>query len=92
MELCLKEGFVGQLGLVFRNEGGRKGAAEGVFDDLVILGRAEEQADAGVFMLLADIAVEGFEVEVELTEVRGFEASDLELDGDEGIEFAMVEE
>ena len=37
VEFFLQEFFVGELGLVFRDEGGRERAAEGVFDDFGVL-------------------------------------------------------
>ncbi len=43
-------------------------------------------------MLLADVVVDGLEVEVELAEVFRLEAADLQLDGDQGVEPALEEQ
>jgi hypothetical protein len=66
MQLPLEELLVRQRRLVFGNESGGDGAGQGVFDDFVILGCAEEDANGGAFMGLLHVAVEGFEVEFHL--------------------------
>ena len=92
MKFALEELFVGELGLVFSDEGRGEVAAHGVFDDFGILAGAEQHADGGVFVGLFRIAVERFEVEAEFAEVFRLEAADLEFDGDEAIQAAMEEE
>ena len=92
MEFALEELLVGELGLVFGDEGGAEVAVHGVFDDFGILAGAEQHADGGVFVGLFRIAVEGFEIEAELAEVFRLEAADLEFDGDEAVQAAVEEE
>jgi hypothetical protein len=92
VEFALKELLVGELGLVFGDEGGAEVAVHGVFDDFGILAGAEQHADGGVFVGLFRIAVEGFEIEAELAEVFRLEAADLEFDGDEAVQAAVEEE
>jgi len=64
VELGLQEFLVGQWGLIFRDQRGREGAGQRVLDDLVALGRAQQNTDGGAFVGLADIAVERLEVEL----------------------------
>ena len=92
VEFALEELLVGELGLVFGDEGGAEVAVHGVFDDFGILAGAEQHADGGVFVGLFRIAVEGFEIEAELAEVFRLEAADLEFDGDEAVQAAVEEE
>lgn len=92
VKFCPQQFFVGKLCFIFSDHGRGEGAAEGVFDDFAVLGGAEEQADDRVFVRLAVVAVEGFEVEVQLAEVAGFESGGLEFYGDEAIQAAMEEE
>ena len=92
MQFRLQQFFIGQLGLVFGDEGGAEVAVHGVFDDFGILAGAEQHADGGVFVGLFRIAVEGFEIEAELAEVFRLEAADLEFDGDEAVQAAVEEE
>src|SRR5205823_2408937 len=64
VQFSLEEFFVGQRGLVFGDESGRNRSGEGVFDDFVVFGGAEEDADRRAFVGFFDIAVESFEVEL----------------------------
>ena len=64
VELGLQEFLVGQSGLVFRDQRGREGAGQRVLDDLVVLGRAQQNTDGWAFMGLPDIAVVRLEVEL----------------------------
>ena len=64
MQLGLQQLLVRQLGLVVRDQRGRERAAEGIFDDFVVLAGAEQQADGRVFVGFLVVAVEGFEVEI----------------------------
>jgi hypothetical protein len=67
-------------------------AVEGVFDDFRVLGGAEQEANGGVCVRFTDVAVEGFEVKLQLAEVLGLEAADLELNGDEAVQSTVKEE
>jgi hypothetical protein len=69
----LEDIFVGQLSLIGCHQGWRHRTIQGVFHDLRILVLAEQDTDAGVLVLFFHVAVEGFEIEVELAEVFGFE-------------------
>ena len=86
VEFGLEEFLVWEAGLVFGDEGRGEGAAQGVFDDLVVLGGAEEHADGGLLMGLAHVAVESFEVEFELAQVFRLELVDLEFERHEALE------
>ena len=68
-----------------------KGRAEGVFDDFVVLGGAEEDADGRSLVEFAHVAVEGFEVEFHLAEVLGFEFPDFQIESDETLKPPMEE-
>lgn len=85
VQLGLEQFLIGHLGLVFGNHSGGKEAAERVFDDLFVFGGAEQHADGGIFVGLAVIAVERFEIEVELAQMLGFKAAGFELDGDQRV-------
>ena len=78
--------LVRQLCLVLSDERGRKRAAEGVFDHLTVLRRAQKYADRRVFMGFAVIAIEGFEIELQLAEILGLEAVYLQLDRNQTVE------
>jgi hypothetical protein len=43
-----------------------RAAAEGVFNNGIVFGSAEDKANARIFMGLFDIAVKGFQVKIEL--------------------------
>lgn len=92
VELGLEDLLVRQEGLVIGDEGRRERAAEGIFHDFSVLGGAEQEADGGIFVGFADVAVEGFEVELQFAEVLGFEAVDLEFDGDEAVQATVEKE
>jgi hypothetical protein len=83
MELGAEQSFVRQHRLIFGYQGRRDAAAEGVFDNLGILGGAEKHADGGALVGFPHIAVKGFEVELKLAEMLGLELVDLQLDGNE---------
>src|SRR4051812_11282862 len=72
--------FVGQESLIFGDESRGYGAAEGVFDDLIILGGAEKDADGRALVRLADVAIECFEIEFHFAEVFGFELVNFEIE------------
>lgn len=61
-------------------------------NELAILRRAQQHANGWVFVSLAHIAVEGFEVEIELAQVLGFETVHLELDGNQTVQAAVKEQ
>ena len=92
MQLVLQDFFIGQAGLIFGDDSGRCGAAEGIFDDLVIFGCAEQDADGRLLVGLFYVAVECFEIELEFTHVFGLELFDFEFEGDEAVKAAVKEE
>ena len=57
-----------------------------ILDDLVVLGRAQQNTDGWAFVGLPDIAVERPEVELQLTEMLGLELVDLQFDGHQAVE------
>jgi hypothetical protein len=85
MQLGLKQFPVRQPSLVLRYQGRRHGSAEGVFDNLVVFGGTEENADRRLLMRLLDVAVEGFQVKLKLAEMFRLELDDLELERDQAI-------
>ena len=89
MQLGLQQFLVRQLGLVLRDQRGRERAAERVLDDFVVLAGAEQQADGRAFVGFSVVAVERFEVEIELSQVFGRKTRGLKLDGDQAIESAV---
>ena len=92
VQLGLQQLLVRQPGLVLGDEGRRQRPAQGVLDDLVVLAGAEQHADRRALVRLADVAVEGLQVELQLAEVLGLELADLELDGDQAVQAAVEEE
>ena len=86
VQLGLKQFLVRKSGLVLRDQCGRHGTAEGVFDNLVVLGGAKENADRGLLMRLSHVAVERLQVELQFAVMFGLELDDLELEGDQAIE------
>ena len=92
MELALEEFFVGQGGLVFGDEGGRNGAAQGIFHDFVVLGGAQKDADGRALVRLSYIAVEGFEIEFHFAEMLGFEFFYFQIEGNKTLQPAVEEE
>ena len=92
MQFGPEQGFIGSMVSYSRDQRRGERATEAVLDDFLVLGGAEEQADGGVFVGLAMVAVEGFEVEIELAEVFRAEFPDLEFDGDEAVQATMKKE
>ena len=105
-EFAAEERSVGQVGLVVGDQGrrggageaerarrsGRGGAGEWLCDPFRVFRGAEEDADGGALVGLADNAVEGFEVEFEFAEVLGLERLYLPFEGDERWQTARVKE
>jgi hypothetical protein len=92
VELGLQELFVGQTGLIFRDQGRRDGPAEGVLDDFAVLRGAQQNAEGWALVRLFHIAVKGLQVEFQLTETLGLELFDLQLESSKAIERPMQEE
>jgi hypothetical protein len=92
VEFGLEVVFVGEFGLVFGDERGGEGAAEGVFDYFGVFRRAEEHADAGAFVGFFVVAVKGFKLEFEFAKVLGLEFVGFQLEIDEAVEGAVEEE
>ena len=92
VELGLQEAFVREARLIFSDEGRREGAAEGVFNHFIVLGSAQQHADGRTFVGFAHVAIKGFEIEFQLAEVRGLEFVDLQLERDEALQLAVIEE
>ncbi len=92
MQLGLQQLLVRQAGLVLGDQRGRHGPAEGVLDDLMVLGGAEENADRRLLMRFLHVPVEGLQVELELAEMFGLELDDLQLESDQAIEGPVEEE
>jgi hypothetical protein len=69
VQFLLQDGLGNHLGFVLRDERGREVAAHGIFNDLIILGPAEQDADAGVFVWALAVPVERFQIKGQLAEV-----------------------
>ena len=69
VQLGFEQLLVGKPGLVFGDHSGRHGAAQGVFNDLMVLRGAQQHANRRLFVRLLDVAVEGFEVELQLAQI-----------------------
>ena len=63
MELGLQQVLVGEVGLVFGDEGWREGAAKSIFDHFIVLSRAQEHADRWTLVGFADITSEEWQLE-----------------------------
>ncbi len=92
VQFGLQELLVGKVGLVLGDQRGGQGAAEGVLDHFVVFAGAQEHADRWTFVRLADVAVEGFQIELQLAQMLGLELTELELDGDQAGEAPMEEQ
>ena len=92
MELGLEQFLVGQPGLILGDEGRRDGAAEGILDDLVVLGGAEQDADGGPLVRLLDVAVEGLQVEFQFAEMLRLEFAYLYFESNQGVECSVEEQ
>src|SRR5437763_614994 len=67
-------------------------ALEGVFGHQAMLGLAEDEADGGLIVGVAEKIVDGGEVEAHLAGVLGLEVRHLELDDDVAAQVEVVEE
>lgn len=92
MKLRLQQLLVGQLGLVRGDQRWRERTTKGIFDNLAVLGGAEQNADGWALVRLSNIAVKGLQVEIKLAEVFRFKLADLELEGDEALQAAVEEQ
>src|SRR5262249_16379988 len=92
VELAPKQRLRREHRLVLGDESRRSGAGERVFDDLVVLGGAQQNADRRAFVRLPYISVEGFDVEAQLAEILWLELANLELERHEAREPAVEED
>jgi len=66
--------------------------AEGILDFHIVLFRAEDDADGGLVAGAALLVVEQVQIEIHLAGKLRLEGADFEVEGDEGLEEAVVEE
>ena len=92
MELASEQRLRRERGLVLGDERRRGSTSKRVLDDLVILGRAEQDADRWPLVRFLDVAVESLDVEAQLADVLGLELAHFELEGDEAREAAVEED
>ena len=92
VELALQQFLVGQGKLVFRNQRGRQGTVQRILHDLAVLAGAEQHADGRTFVGLAHVAVEGFEIEIHFAELLRLKFFDLEVERDQALQPAMIEQ
>ena len=91
-EACFVEASCRKLILVLRNQRRRQTAAQRIFHDLVNLAghiRARRLPTAHAF---ADVAIERFQVEIQLAEVFRLKLTHLQLNRDQAVETAVEEE
>ena len=81
-----------RLQLIGGNADGVGFGAEGILDFHVVLFRAEDDADGWLVAVAAFPVVEQVQVEIHLSRELRFEGADFEVEGDEGLEEAVVEE
>src|SRR2546423_581116 len=70
----------------------QESAAQGVLDHFAILRRAEQDADGRGLVGLADVAVQGLQIELQLAQVLRLELVHLELERDQAVQAAMKKE
>ena len=92
MQFLLQNRFRDHASFVLGYERRQEVSAHGVFDDFIVLGAAEQDTDAGVFMRTLAIAVKRFQIEGQLAQVGGLKAHCLEFEGYEALEVTMIEE
>src|ERR1035437_9317242 len=92
MQLAPEELLVRQRRLVFGDEGGGDGAGQGVFNDLVVLRGAKNDAAGGPFVGFAEVAVEGFQVELHFAKMLRLELRDLKIESHQALQRAMEEQ
>ena len=66
--------------------------AEGILDDLVVLGGAEQDADGGPLVRLLHVAVEGLQVEFQFAEMLRLELAYLYFESNQGVECSVEEQ
>ena len=91
VQFGFQEFLVGQLRSVFSHDGRGDGAAERIFHDLAVFGRAEEHANGWTLVRFPHIAVERFEIEFEFADVLRLKLLDFQFDGYETSQAAMKE-
>lgn len=89
MQLGLQQLLVWQTGLIFGDQGRRKGAIQRVLNHLILFAGTQQYTNRRILVSLSVVSVEGLEVEIELAQVFGFKARDFQLDGQEAIKTAM---
>ncbi len=85
-----REGL-GKLGFPIRDGDGLLKAAEGILDEDLVFSLAEEKANRGLVIGVAEQIVHGSAVEVDLSGIAGFEGAGLEFYDDMAPELEMVE-
>lgn len=90
--MCLEHFLWDEKALVFCHHSRTHGTAKGVLDLHAVGFATEEDADGGVFVGTLDIAIEGFEIELELTKVAWVELTGLEFDRNQTLEASVIEE
>jgi hypothetical protein len=63
VKFLLQDRLGDHLGFIVGNQGRREMSAHRIFDDLIIVGAAEQDANAGVFMRALAIPIERFQIE-----------------------------
>lgn len=92
MEFLLQDGLGDHLGFVLGDERRREVAVQRIFHDFIILGAAQEDTDAGIFVRALAVTVQCFQIKRQLAHVFRLEAAGLEFKCDQTLEVAVVEE
>jgi hypothetical protein len=69
VEFLLQDNLRDQPCFILGDKRWRNVAAHGIFHNLIVLGAAEQNADAGVFMRALAIRVKRFQIEGQLAEI-----------------------
>ena len=92
MALASEQRLRRKRGLVLGDERRRCRSSKRVLDDLVILGRAEQDANRWPLVRFLDVAIECLDVEAQLAYVLGLELAHFEPESDEAREAAVEED
>lgn len=92
LERALQDFLRDELFLVLSNHHRTHRSGKRVLDDDTIGLFAEDDANGWILVLFLNVSVEGLKVELQLSKVLSAELPSLQLEGDESLQPAMIEE
>src|SRR5450830_426989 len=92
MQLGLQQLLVRQAGLVFGDQGWRQAAVKRVLNHLIVFAGAEQYTDGRVLVGFSFIAIQRFQIEVQLAQILRLETADLQLNGHQAVESTVKEQ